>query len=51
MKSFWEVVKGWEPMGQGIFFLLIFGGSSSFIIAVIRYLAVLVRGWPPNGCF
>ena len=46
------IIEKWEPIDQGIFFLIILiilSGAVSFVLAVIRYLVIMVRGWPQGG--
>lgn len=47
MESFWQIVQKWEPMGQGIFFLIVLGGFFTAVASIARAIAVCFRGWPP----
>lgn len=51
MSSFWEIVSGWPPLGQGFFLLLVIGGFIALIKSFFRYMAVIRHGWPPEGKF
>ena len=46
-EGFWQMVHGWDPFGQGIFFLIVIVGFFNLILYVSRYVAVMFRGWPP----
>ena len=48
MESFWSIVSGWEPIGQGIFMLIVLGGFFALIKYIVYYIIVGLRGWPPE---
>lgn len=48
MESFWQIVRGWEPLGQGFFFLIVLGGIFTLIRYIAYIIAVGLRGWPPE---
>jgi hypothetical protein len=50
MNYFWNIVQGWEPIGQGIFLLAILGMAFGTVQMVFRHFVILVRGWPPCKC-
>lgn len=47
MKEFFDIVSGWTPIGQGLFFFFVI----CCVLFTVRYalmiIAVLFRGWPP----
>lgn len=49
MENFWTIVSRWEPIGQGVFFLVVFGGLAALIRQLAFYAAVSLRGWPKQG--
>ena len=46
MDAFWEMVTGWTPLGQGLFFLILLGTIATVIERLAHYLTVMFRGWP-----
>ena len=48
MEDFWQIVRGWEPIGQGLFFLIVLGGFFALIKYIVYYISVGLRGWPPE---
>lgn len=48
MEDFWRIISGWSPIGQGLFFLLVIGSVIALIKQLGYYLAVIIRGWPPE---
>jgi hypothetical protein len=44
-----EMMKRWEPLGQGVFLLLLLVLAASIVLAALRYVVVFFRGWPPAG--
>lgn len=51
MESFWSIIGRWEPLGQGVFFLIVLGGAATLFTNVAKYIAVSIRGWPPGTCY
>lgn len=48
MKEFWDIVAGWDKLGQFIFLLIVLGGIGTLIQKLAYYFIVAIRGWPPN---
>ena len=48
MEDFWAVIRGWTPIGQGIFLLIILGTIYTLIHRVFFYVTVWFKGWPPE---
>lgn len=47
MEAFWSIVRGWNPLGQWLFFLLIFIMVVGGFLRLGYYITVWLRGWPP----
>jgi hypothetical protein len=48
MEDFWQVVKTWPAIGQGIFLLILFGSFVTLIGTLAYYITIIFRGWPPE---
>lgn len=45
-----DMMAQWEPIGQGLFLLIVIGSLLTAATNIVRYGVVLARGWPPVGC-
>jgi hypothetical protein len=50
MEDIWGIISGWHPVGQGVFFLVVFGIACAVIDRLGYYITVACRGWPPEHC-
>jgi hypothetical protein len=50
MDPFWEIVKTWDKLGQGVFFLILASAVFGTIATLGYYITVCFRGWPPAHC-
>jgi len=48
MEHFWDIISKWEPLGQGVFFLIIVSVLVLLVKTAFFYVSVLLRGWPEN---
>ena len=48
MDRFFEMVNGWTPFGQGLFFTVVLFFLCMLIVDVMKYIAVMLRGWPQD---
>jgi hypothetical protein len=49
MQEFWSIVSKWEPIGQGLFFLIVLAAAFVLLQQTAFYATVWLRGWPPCG--
>lgn len=42
-----DMISQWNPLGQGIFFLIILGSLYTLISLLIKLPAIMKHGWPP----
>lgn len=47
MDKILDMISKWEPLGQGIFFLIILGILLQIIAIIIKMPAIIKHGWPP----
>jgi len=45
MEQIWHIISGWEPIGQGIFLVLVLMAIFSLAEKVLHYVAVWLQGW------
>lgn len=50
MNRVFDMMAGWPPLFQGAFLLLFVLLTYGGVVGVLKYMAVMVRGWPPQGC-
>jgi len=50
MQGLFDLMARWSPIGQGLFMLLLVFLAVALVANVFKYLAVMVRGWPPAHC-
>lgn len=46
MDKILDMIARWEPLGQGVFFLIVIGITLGTISEVWKHFVVLFRGWP-----
>lgn len=49
MTAILEMIAGWNPFGQAVFFLILLGLIFVFLHRAMFFVTVLVRGWPPEN--
>lgn len=47
MDKILDMMAQWEPIGQGLFLLIVIGSLLTAATNIVRYGVVLARGWPP----
>jgi hypothetical protein len=50
MNRLFDMMGTWPPLGQGVFLLLLTTMTYGTAVGIVKYLTVMVRGWPPPGC-
>lgn len=50
MEILLDIMRNWPPIGQGLFLLILALFTYGGVVGVLKYMAVMVRGWPPQGC-
>lgn len=49
MDKILDMMAGWNPFGQGLFFLIVLFAFQVFFKQLAYLGLVLFRGWPPKG--
>lgn len=42
-----QLMRGWTPLGQGLFLLIVLGAMLAIFHKLAYYIVVAFRGWPP----
>ena len=47
-EGLFQLMRGWTPLGQGLFLLIVLGAVLALFQKMAYYIVVAFRGWPPE---